>query len=46
LAGGQSGDPLSPHFFDQANAYVNGMFKEVFFEKEDVLRHVEKKYMP
>ena len=46
LAGGQSGNPLSPHFFDQANMYANGMFKEVHFYKEDVLKHKRQAYHP
>ncbi len=44
LAGGQQGDPSSPHFFDQAQNYADGKFKEVLFYKEDVLKHVETRY--
>jgi acyl-homoserine lactone acylase PvdQ len=46
LAGGESGDPGSKHFTDQAEMYTKGQFKEVLFYKEDVLKHVEKKYHP
>ncbi|MEI7629317.1 MAG: penicillin acylase family protein [Bacteroidota bacterium] len=46
LAGGESGDPSSKHFTDQAEMYTKGQFKEVLFYKEDVLKHVEKKYHP
>jgi acyl-homoserine lactone acylase PvdQ len=46
LAGGESGDPSSKHFTDQAEMYTKGQFKEVLFYKEDVLKHVEKKYRP
>jgi acyl-homoserine-lactone acylase len=46
LAGGQSGDPGSKHFFDQGEMYANGVFKDVLFYKEDVLKHVERKYHP
>jgi acyl-homoserine lactone acylase PvdQ len=46
LAGGQSGDPRSPHFADQSEMYSKGIFKDVLFYKEDVLKHVEKKYHP
>jgi acyl-homoserine-lactone acylase len=46
LAGGESGDPASPHFFDQGLMYSKGHFKEVLFYKEDVLKHVEKRYHP
>jgi acyl-homoserine lactone acylase PvdQ len=44
LAGGQQGDPTSPHFFDQSQDYADGKFKEVLFYKADVLKHVEKRY--
>ncbi|PLK44227.1 penicillin acylase family protein [Emticicia sp. TH156] len=46
LAGGQSGDPVSPHFKDQAEMYTKGQFKDVLFYKEDVLKHAEKTYHP
>jgi acyl-homoserine lactone acylase PvdQ len=46
LAGGQSGDPASKHFGDQAEMYTKGIFKEVLFYKEDVLKNVERKYNP
>ncbi len=46
LAGGESGDPLSKHFTDQSAMYTKGRFKEVLFYKEDVLKHVERKYHP
>ena len=38
LAGGQSGDPASPHFADQAERYATGQFKDVAFYREDVER--------
>jgi acyl-homoserine-lactone acylase len=46
LAGGESGDPASKHFKDQALMYSKGEFKDVLFYKEDVLKHVEKNYHP
>ena len=46
LAGGQSGDPGSPHFFDQAKRYVDADFKEVAFYREDVERRAVRKYHP
>ncbi|MBJ7311155.1 penicillin acylase family protein [Rugamonas sp. CCM 8940] len=46
LAGGQSGDPASPHFADQAEMYARGEFKEVLFYPEDVERNLERKYHP
>jgi acyl-homoserine lactone acylase PvdQ len=46
LAGGQSGDSSSPHFFDQARMYADGKFKEVHFYKEDVLKNAKQTYHP
>ncbi len=46
LAGGNSGDPESPHFWDQARMYADGNFKEVLFYKEDVEKQVKKRYRP
>lgn len=46
LAGGESGDPNSPHFFDQAGMYAKGTFKEVLFYKEDVEKAAKRKYHP
>jgi acyl-homoserine-lactone acylase len=46
LAGGESGNTNSKHFFDQGLMYSKGQFKEVLFYKEDVMKHVERKYHP
>lgn len=46
VTGGQSSDPASPHFMDQAELYLHGQLKEVLFYPEDVMKHVEKKYHP
>lgn len=46
LAGGESGHPGSPHFFDQAEMYAEGKFKDVLFYKEDVLKRATKTYHP
>ena len=46
LAGGVSGDVNSKHFKDQAQNYSEGKFKDVLFYKEDVLKHVERRYQP
>jgi acyl-homoserine lactone acylase PvdQ len=46
LAGGQSGDPNSPHFDDQAQRYADGEFKEVAFYREDVEKRATKTYKP
>ena len=46
LAGGESGDPASPHFTDQAAMYARGEFKDVLFYKDDVEKNLERKYHP
>ncbi|MFM6926663.1 MAG: penicillin acylase family protein, partial [Ferruginibacter sp.] len=46
LAGGESGDVNSKHFFDQGQMYSKGQFKDVLFYKEDVLKHAERNYHP
>lgn len=46
ITGGQSFDPTSKHFTDQAQMYLDGKFKNVLFYKADVMKHVEKVYHP
>ena len=46
LAGGQSGNPASPHFLDQAQNYVDATFKDVAFYREDVERRAQRSYHP
>jgi len=46
LAGGQSGDPNSPHFFDQAQRYSDRQFKDVAYYKEDVEKRAKRTYRP
>jgi acyl-homoserine-lactone acylase len=46
LAGGNSSNPQSPHFADQALMYSRGEFKDVLFYKEDILRNLERQYHP
>ncbi len=46
LAGGESGDPTSKHFFDQGEMYSKGKFKDVLFYKKDVKKNIERKYHP
>lgn len=46
LAGGESGNQNSSHFFDQGLMYSKGQFKDVLFYKEDVMKHVERSYHP
>ncbi len=45
-AGGQSGDPSSPHFSDQAERYSTGDLRDVWFYPEDLEGHVEREYHP
>jgi len=46
LAGGQSSDPDSPHFDDQAQRYADRQFKEVAYYREDVEKRAKKTYKP
>ena len=46
IPGGQSFDQDSKHFADQAQMYLDGKFKEVFFYKEDVVKNSERTYHP
>ena len=46
LAGGESGDPASPHFADQAAMYSRGEFKDVLYYKEDIEKQLERKDHP
>jgi acyl-homoserine-lactone acylase len=46
LAGGESGNPQSKHFKDQAEMYTQGKFKEVLFYKEDIEKKAERTYHP
>jgi acyl-homoserine-lactone acylase len=46
LAGGQSANPASKHFNDQAEMYSKGQFKDVLFYKADIEKFLERKYHP
>lgn len=46
LAGGESGDPSSAHFNDQGEMFARGIFKDVLFYKEDVMKHAQRSYHP
>ncbi|WP_259070043.1 penicillin acylase family protein [Mucilaginibacter sp. X4EP1] len=46
ITGGQSFNPASKHYIDQAGMYIDGNFKDVLFYKDDVLKHAEKTYHP
>lgn len=45
-AGGQSGDPASPHFKDQAALYARGELRPVYFYPEDIQAVAEETYKP
>jgi acyl-homoserine-lactone acylase len=46
MSGGESGDPESPHFTDQAMMFTQGIFRDVLFYRQDVLAHAERSYHP
>lgn len=46
LAGGQSNDPNSPHFFDQGQRYADAAFKDVAYYREEVEKRAEESYRP
>jgi acyl-homoserine-lactone acylase len=46
LSGGESGDPQSPHFTDQASMFAQGRFRDVLFSREEVMAHAERSYHP
>jgi acyl-homoserine-lactone acylase len=46
LAGGQSGNPSSPHFADQVQRYVDADFKEVAYYEADVQKRAKETYAP
>ena len=45
-AGGLSGDPLSPHFNDQALRYSTGDLREVYYYRNHLEGHIEREYHP
>ncbi|MDG2377146.1 MAG: penicillin acylase family protein [Woeseiaceae bacterium] len=46
LAGGQSGNPDSPHFDDQAHRYADVEFKDVAYYRNDVEARLVSTYQP
>jgi acyl-homoserine-lactone acylase len=45
-AGGESGDPASPHFNDQAARYASGNLRPVYFYPDELKGHIERTYHP
>jgi acyl-homoserine-lactone acylase len=45
-AGGESGDPASKHFNDEANRYATGSLREVYFYRSQLKGHTEREYHP
>ena len=44
--GGESGDPRSKHFDDQAERYAHGNLREVYFYPVQLIGHTERTYHP
>ena len=45
-AGGESGDPQSPNFNNQAKRYANGELRDVHFYGSDISNHAVRSYHP
>jgi len=45
-AGGESGDPRSVHFSDEAERYVTGNLRNVYFYRPQLVGHTEREYHP
>jgi len=45
-AGGESGDPKSPHFNDEAKRYSTGDLRDVYFYPSQLKGHTEREYHP
>ena len=43
---GQSMDPSSPHFLDQAPLYAAGELKPMWFTRRELEGHIERSYHP
>ncbi len=45
-AGGESGNPESKHFNDEAERYATGSLREVYFYRDQLKGHTEREYHP
>jgi acyl-homoserine lactone acylase PvdQ len=45
-AGGESGDPRSRHFNDQATRYATGNLRDVYFYRHQLRGHMDREYNP
>jgi acyl-homoserine-lactone acylase len=45
-AGGESGDPRSPHFDDEAERYATGNLRVVYYYRPQLVGHTERTYHP
>jgi acyl-homoserine-lactone acylase len=45
-AGGESGDPASRHFLDQAQRYAGGNLRRIYFYPAELAGHIETTYRP
>jgi acyl-homoserine-lactone acylase len=45
-AGGESGNPASPHFDDEAVRYSTGNLRDVYFYPSQLKGHIEREYHP
>ena len=45
-AGGESGNPASPHFIDEAMRYSSGALRDVYYYPDQLIGHTERTYHP
>jgi acyl-homoserine-lactone acylase len=45
-AGGESGNPASPHFDDEAMRYSTGNLRDVYYYRAELKGHTEREYHP